>query len=67
MKPLDKLKNCATELTNLNNILALLQWDQEVMMPTAASPERAAQFGVLSGIIHQKISDPHLGALLQQA
>jgi carboxypeptidase Taq len=51
----------------LNNILALLQWDQEVMMPTAASPERAAQFGVLSGIIHQKISDPHLGALLQQA
>ena len=67
MKPIDKLRNRATELTNLNNILALLQWDQEVMMPPTASPERAEQFGVLSGIIHRKISDPQLGALLQQA
>ncbi len=50
MKPIDTLRTRATELTNLNNILALLQWDQEVMMPPAASPERAEQFGVLSGL-----------------
>jgi carboxypeptidase Taq len=67
MKPIDELKNRATELTNLNNILALLQWDQEIMMPTAASAERADQFAVLSSIIHQKISDPKLGFLIKQA
>jgi len=67
MKPIDDLKSRATELTNLNNILALLQWDQEIMMPTAASAERADQFAVLSSIIHQKISDPKLGFLIKQA
>ena len=67
MKPIDELKSRATELTNLNNILALLQWDQEIMMPTAASAERADQFAVLSSIIHQKISDPKLGFLIKQA
>jgi carboxypeptidase Taq len=66
MKPIDELKSRATELTNLNNILALLQWDQEIMMPTAASAERADQFAVLSSIIHQKISDPDIGILIKQ-
>jgi carboxypeptidase Taq len=67
MKPLDELKKRTTELTNLNNILALLQWDQEVMMPSGAASERASQFAVLSGIIHQKISDPGLGDLIEHA
>ena len=67
MKPINELQNRATELTNLNNILALLQWDQEVMMPSGGSAERAAQFAALSSIIHRKISDPALGVLIKQA
>ena len=67
MKPINELKNRASELTNLNNILALLQWDQEVMMPSGGSAERAAQFAALSSIIHRKISDPALGVLIKQA
>ncbi len=65
MKILNKLQSRATELTNLNNILALLQWDQEVMLPVGASDGRASQFSVLSTIIHQKITDPLLGEILQ--
>ena len=61
-----ELRIRATELTNLNNILALLQWDQEVMMPSGAAGGRAAQFSVLSTIIHQKICAPRLGELLQE-
>ncbi|MFC1819353.1 hypothetical protein ACFL0B_09765, partial [Thermodesulfobacteriota bacterium] len=50
----------ASELTNLTNILALLQWDQEVMMPTGGAAGRAAQFSALSTIVHRKICDPDL-------
>jgi carboxypeptidase Taq len=66
MKNIDKLRQRAKELTNLNNILALLQWDQEVMMPGGGSAGRGEQFSVLSTIIHQKITDPGLGAVLQE-
>jgi carboxypeptidase Taq len=67
MKIIDQLLSRAAELTNLNNIMALLQWDQEVMMPPAATAERGSQFSLLSTIIHQKITDPELGGLLKQA
>lgn len=65
MKTLEKLRRRGTELTNLHNILALLQWDQEVMMPGGGAAGRAAQFAALSTIVHQKITDPVLGKLLE--
>jgi len=67
MKTIEELRLRATELTNLNNILALLHWDQEVMMPPSATKDRAGQFSTLSTIIHKRITDPALGNLLQQA
>jgi carboxypeptidase Taq len=67
MKTLEQLLLRTAELTNLNNILALLQWDQEVMMPPAATADRAGQFSTLSTIIHRKITDPVLGNLLKEA
>ena len=67
MKIIDELLLRATELSNLNNILALMHWDQEVFMPPAATGDRAGQFSTLSTIIHQKITDPVLGNLLKQA
>jgi len=57
----------STELANLNNILSLLHWDQEVMMPPAATSDRAGQVSLLSTVIHQRISDKALGDLLKQA
>jgi len=66
MKIIKEIRLKAAELTNLNNILALLQWDQEVMMPAGAVDGRAAQFSALSTIIHQKICDPRLGELLYE-
>jgi carboxypeptidase Taq len=66
MKKIEELRLRATELTNLNNILALLQWDQEVMLPSGGADGRAAQLSVLSTITHQKITEPCLGELLQK-
>ena len=66
-KTVKELRLRATELTNLNNIMALLHWDQEVMMPPGATKDRASQFATLSTIIHKRITDPVLGDILQQA
>jgi carboxypeptidase Taq len=66
MKTIEKLHQKAKELTNLNSILALLQWDQEVMMPPGGARGRAEQFSILSTIVHQKITAPTLGKLLQE-
>jgi carboxypeptidase Taq len=62
---IDKLHQKARELTNLNSIMALLQWDQEVMMPSGGAAGRAEQFSVLSTILHQKITASDLGIILQ--
>jgi carboxypeptidase Taq len=66
-KALAELRQRSAELTNLNNIMALMHWDQEVTMPPGATKERAGQFSTLSTIIHKKLTDPVLGNLLQQA
>jgi carboxypeptidase Taq len=66
MKTIEKLHRKSQELTNLNSIMALLQWDQEVLMPPGGADGRADQFSVLSTIVHQKITDPGLGEILQE-
>ena len=66
MNAIEELLRKAKELTNLNSIMALLQWDQEVMMPSGGAAGRAEQFSVLSTIVHQKITAPDLGKILQE-
>jgi carboxypeptidase Taq len=66
MKNIEELHRKARELTNLYSIMALLQWDQEVMMPSGGSAGRAEQFSVLSTILHQKITAKSLGNILQE-
>jgi len=67
MKVIEELKKRSGELTDLHHIMALLQWDQEVMMPSSGAAERADQMATLSGITHRKEVDPALGELLEKA
>lgn len=46
------LKNKLAEATDLKGAMALLMWDQEVMMPTGGIRTRARQMSTLSGIQH---------------
>jgi carboxypeptidase Taq len=48
------------ELHHLDGIRALLDWDQQVMIPPAATDARAAQLEVISVIRHQKLLEPTL-------
>jgi carboxypeptidase Taq len=60
------LNRQAKELAHLNSIMALLQWDQEIMLPRNAAAGRAEQLSVLSTIIHRKITAQDLGKTLEE-
>ncbi|MBA4038991.1 MAG: carboxypeptidase M32 [Planctomyces sp.] len=49
----------------LASVAALIGWDQETYMPPAAAAARAAQAEELSRVVHQRRTDPRLGALLR--
>jgi carboxypeptidase Taq len=67
MDHIAQLEKFSEELTDLHHILALLQWDQEIMIPDRAAEERARQMATLAAAIHRKEVAPELGRLLEQA
>lgn len=55
------------ELGLLSSGLALLGWDQEVMMPKGNNAYRGDQMAALASVGHHKLTDPTLGKLLKEA
>ncbi|HET8936247.1 MAG TPA: carboxypeptidase M32 [Polyangiales bacterium] len=45
---------------HLQHVSAIMQWDEAVMMPLAAGPERAAALSTLGVVIHEHLTSPHL-------
>lgn len=45
---------------------ALLEWDERTGLPANAGAYRAEQITLLSGIIHRRKTDPHIGELLER-
>jgi len=64
MDAINRLRKRSAELTDLHHIMAILQWDQEVLLPDRATRDRANQLATISTLIHQKEVDPTLGKLL---
>ena len=54
------------ERSRLGGVMGLIQWDQEVMMPSGAGESRAQQIAALAGVLHDKATDPLLGKHLSQ-
>ena len=52
------------ESADLASALSLLSWDQQVMLPAAAHPGRAAQLGALTAVLHRRATDPRIGEWL---
>src|SRR6185437_2253356 len=48
-----KYINIRRQVTDLDNILAVLSWDQEVEMPVDGADFRAQQIATLSGMQHE--------------
>jgi carboxypeptidase Taq len=48
------------------SIEAALGWDERCMMPASAAEHRAEQVTLLSGLIHERLTDPRLGEWVGQ-
>jgi carboxypeptidase Taq len=61
---LQRLKEIDREHRLLGQTAAVLHWDQETYMPDGAVQERADQLSLLSGLIHDRITQPEIGEIL---
>jgi carboxypeptidase Taq len=56
----------ASQTAMLATIGSLLEWDERTKMPEAAGPYRAEQTALISGLVHQRWTDPQLLAELTE-
>lgn len=63
----DKLTVLLRENEILKSVANTLSWDQETMMPEQGAALRADQLTLLSGMNHDRNTDPRLGDLLGEA
>jgi carboxypeptidase Taq len=69
MKPeeaYEKLINLSRQETVLASCNDLLEWDEEVRMPSKGLKHRAVQMALLAGLTHDRATDPRYGELLSQ-
>jgi len=65
MKPeLEKLIALEKERVLVAHISGLLNWDQEIYMPSGAVEERSEQIALMEGVAHKKAVNPEIGTLL---
>jgi len=63
-KKLQQLKTLLLEVGDLNNINALLNWDQSTYMPAGGAEARGRQSALLSQMTQEKFIDKKIGKLL---
>jgi carboxypeptidase Taq len=62
----DELRARLAEISDLGKTMALLAWDQQVLMPAGAAPIRAEQMATIGRIAHVKFTSPDIGKLLDE-
>jgi carboxypeptidase Taq len=65
-KELTRLRERAGEIADLNGVAGLLLWDQNTLMPRGGAGARADQLEALERIVHDRLTDPGLGTLLDR-
>ncbi len=61
---LAELKTLYAEYQDLGSVGALLDWDQQTLMPHGGGPARARQAALVGRLAHEKLTDPQFGRLL---
>jgi carboxypeptidase Taq len=64
---LERLRILLGEVFDLRAASAVLQWDQQVNMPSGGADNRALQLSTLEGLAHQKFTSDELGRALDGA
>ncbi len=65
-KALEQLKKIDAEIKALEEIQAVLEWDQQVYMPERGVHARSEQAAGLATIVHEKNTNPEIGDLLDK-
>jgi len=55
------------EIGTLQSVQRLLSWDQETMMPPGAAGFRGEEMALMASLTHEKITDPAIGEMIDQA
>jgi len=66
-EPVEQLRNHLATLSDLHNAAALLQWDQQTMMPPRGRGARAETAATLRRIAHERFTASETGALIDAA
>lgn len=61
-----ELSSIVNEIENLNSVYSLLIWDQSTYLPENGFPARGKQMAVVGKIIHEKLTNPKIGELLDK-
>lgn len=61
------LESTFRRIGHLDHAVAMLEWDEAVMMPPAAGSDRADAVATLYGIRHQQYTHPQMGAWFETA
>jgi carboxypeptidase Taq len=65
--PLETLKSRAADLRAFQALNFLLSWDMRTMMPPAGAGHRAGHLALIQRLAHERLVDPELGRLLDEA
>ena len=63
---LNELKKRLGEISDIQNAVAVLGWDQQTYMPTGGAEARAQQVATLSYLAHEKFIDDAIGHLIDE-
>ncbi|HEY5647054.1 MAG TPA: hypothetical protein VIS76_13975, partial [Pseudomonadales bacterium] len=66
MSAYEELESRTREITRLREIQAVVDWDEACMMPSGGGPGRGQAMSTLTAIIHERLSDPAIGELLNR-
>ena len=62
-----QLEEAFATLAALRGVMGILHWDAAVIMPEISAHARGEQMAGLSQIMHERMADPHMGQLLDEA
>ena len=54
------------EKSDLESAAAVLRWDEATFMPSGGATARGRQLGLLDQLVHDRITDPEIGRLLDR-
>ncbi len=62
----DELLRHTRDAALLDSCITLLGWDEETYMPHAGVEHRSRQLALLTGLLHERLTQPRLGELLDR-